>query len=167
MTLNLEVWPWFNFMNYPLIIDNDCVKYYSDSIGQWGVMVHTRIFAMCALWPWLGIMTLGQGHDIPFDHGQPFCEMSRSDKGVRICAPGKMRIDGQADRQIDRHTGWFQYNPLHFVCRLRGITIEYIHHDEFYTYFWDSPRLPTYTEESSKTEMKNDNIVVVCCLIRW
>ena len=30
VTLNLEIWPWFNVMKHPLVVDNNCVKYYPD-----------------------------------------------------------------------------------------------------------------------------------------
>ena len=39
-------------MTHPWVMDNNCVKYHPDQIWLWGVMVRTRIFGICALWPW-------------------------------------------------------------------------------------------------------------------
>ena len=52
VTLTLEVWPWVKVMIHPLVMDNNCVKYYPDPTWQWGVMARTQILGMCVLWPW-------------------------------------------------------------------------------------------------------------------
>ena len=59
VTLTLKTWPWVKVMPHPWIMDNNCVKYYSDPIWQWGVMARTRILGMCSLWPrpWVKVMT--------------------------------------------------------------------------------------------------------------
>ena len=38
--------------NTPLVMGNNCVKYYPDPTWQWGVMAWTRNLGMCTLWPW-------------------------------------------------------------------------------------------------------------------
>ena len=46
------------------------------------------VLGMCALWPELGDMTLGQGHDTPLGHGQQLCEiLSRSSLAMRSYGP--------------------------------------------------------------------------------
>ena len=52
LTLTLAVWPKVKVMPHPWVADNNCVKYYLDPTWQWEVMARTRIFSMCALWPW-------------------------------------------------------------------------------------------------------------------
>ena len=49
----LKIWLWvIKVLIHPLVIDNNCVKYYPDPIWQLGVMAHTLILAMCSLWHW-------------------------------------------------------------------------------------------------------------------
>ena len=75
VTLTLKEWPWVKVMTRPWVMDNNCVKYYPDRTWQWGVMARTRIFGMCALWPWRYDLWSrswhqGQGHDTPLGHRQ-------------------------------------------------------------------------------------------------
>ena len=67
VTLTLEIWPWVKVMTHPWVMDN-CVKYYPDPTWQCGVMARTRIpvYVHCDL----DDMTLGQGYDTSFGHGQ-------------------------------------------------------------------------------------------------
>ena len=39
-------------MTQPSAMDNKCVKYYPDPTWQCVVMARTRIFGICAMWPW-------------------------------------------------------------------------------------------------------------------
>ena len=79
VTLALEIWPWVKVMTHPWVMDNNCVKYYPDQTWQWRVMARTHIFRY---------ITLGQGHDTPFGHGQYVCEVfSRSNFAVRSYGP--------------------------------------------------------------------------------
>ena len=62
VTLTLEVWPWVKVMTHPLVMDNNCEKYYLDPVWQWRVMAQTYIFFyVCTLtlelWPWVKVMT--------------------------------------------------------------------------------------------------------------
>ena len=52
VTVNLEVWPWINFMTHPWVMENNCEKYNPDQKWQWGVIARTRMLDMCTLWPW-------------------------------------------------------------------------------------------------------------------
>ena len=67
VTLTLEIWSLLKVM------DNHCVKHYSDPNWQWGVMPGHR-FWVCVHCDFdLGEMTLGRGHDKPLGHGQQLC----------------------------------------------------------------------------------------------
>ena len=73
VTLTLEIWPLVKAMSHPWVMDN-WVKYYPDQTSGYKVMAWIRCEQM----------TLGEGHDWPFGHGQPFCEiLSRSNMAVR------------------------------------------------------------------------------------
>ena len=52
VTLTLEIWPRVKFMTHPLVMDNNCVKYYPDPTWQWRVIAQTDISSMCAMWPY-------------------------------------------------------------------------------------------------------------------
>ena len=66
VTLTLEIWPWIKVMTHHWVRNNKCVKYYPDPTWQSGVMVRTRIFGMCTLWPWPWRYNLGS--DRGFDY---------------------------------------------------------------------------------------------------
>ena len=55
LTFTLEIWPWSKVMAHPWVMDDYSMKYYSDPIWQWEVMVWTRILGMCALWRFLKV----------------------------------------------------------------------------------------------------------------
>ena len=64
VTLTLEIWSWVKVMKYPLVMDNNCVKYYPDPTWQWVVMAQTGISSyVCTvtitseIWPWVKVMT--------------------------------------------------------------------------------------------------------------
>ena len=44
---HLGLWSWHNW-----VMENNCVKYYSDPTWQRGIMAGTRILGMCVLWHW-------------------------------------------------------------------------------------------------------------------
>ena len=72
----------------PGVMDNNCVKYYSDPTLQWGVMARTWnlvcVHYNLDLWG----MALGQGHDTPFGYWQQLCEiLSRFNFAVRSYGP--------------------------------------------------------------------------------
>ena len=72
----------------PLGMDNKCVKYCPDPTWQWGVMVRTHILLCVHFDLDLGGMTLGQGHNTHFGHGQQMCEiLSISNMAVRSYGP--------------------------------------------------------------------------------
>ena len=63
-TLTLEIWPWVKVMTHPLVMNNNCVKYYQDSNMAVRLMARTRIFGcVCSvtltleIWPWVKVMT--------------------------------------------------------------------------------------------------------------
>ena len=56
-TNTLTMWPWVMVFTHPWLMDNKCVKYYTDPTSHWGVMARTRILRMCALWPWVMFLT--------------------------------------------------------------------------------------------------------------
>ena len=69
-------------MTHPWVMDKNCVKYYPDLTWQRGIMAQTRIFGMCALWPWhwrydlrsrswhnLGSLTISVWNIIQIKHG--------------------------------------------------------------------------------------------------
>ena len=87
----------------PLVMDNNCVKYYPDPTWQWGIMARTQILGMCALWPWpwrydLGSRswhTLGSWATIVWNI-------------IKIGKVGKKLWPGH---DVNRRTGWFLYTP--------------------------------------------------------
>ena len=61
-------------------MDNNCLKYYLDSIMQCGVMARTQMFYVCDLD--FGDMTICR-HDTPFYHREWFEISPRSNMAVR------------------------------------------------------------------------------------
>ena len=113
-------------MTYPWLIDNNCVKYYSDQTLQWGVMAWQRIFGMCVLWPWPWIYYLGSRSWHTLRSGTTILEISsRSDKGIRSYGPDTMWTDGRTDIRIDRRTdrvipiftSYFVYEGINMSAR--------------------------------------------------
>ena len=103
------LWPWHKrsdlgskVIAHPLVMDNNCVKYYSDPTLQWRFMAWTRIFCICALWPWRHDLE-SRWHDTPLGHGQQLCENNIQIRqvGTKLW-PGTMWTDRQTDRQTDR-----------------------------------------------------------------
>ena len=74
-------------MTHPWVMDNKCVKYYPNPTWHWGWPRHEFLVCVhCDID--LGDMTLGQGHDTPFGHGQQLCEIiSRSNFALRRYGP--------------------------------------------------------------------------------
>ena len=63
-TMALEIWPWVKVMTHPLVMDNNCVKYYPDPTCQWRVMARTCIFCYVwtltltlEVWSWVMVLT--------------------------------------------------------------------------------------------------------------
>ena len=119
---------WYDFWYVSTVCDLDLgdmtLVQGHDTLGSWTTIVWNIIQIQLGseeLWHkhgfWVCVhcdldlkdMTLSQGHDTPLGHGQQVCEiLSRSDKWLRSYDPD---TDRQRDRQMDRQTGWFLYNP--------------------------------------------------------
>ena len=88
VTLTLEIWSWVTVMIYPWVMDNNCVKYYSDPTWQWRVMPKHRFWVCVHSDLDLGDMTLGHSHDTPLVHRQRLWEiLSISNKEVGSYGP--------------------------------------------------------------------------------
>ena len=66
-------------------------------------------FAMCALWPWPWRNYLGSRS------WHILGSWTIIGQGVKKLWPGH-DVNRRTDRQTDRQTGWFLYNPPNFVC---------------------------------------------------
>ena len=86
VTLTLEIWPLCEILSRSNISGSEKLW---PGHGFW-VCVHCD----------LGGITLGQGRNTFLGHGQQLCEISRSDKGVRIMA--RWTRCEQTDEQTDR-----------------------------------------------------------------
>ena len=65
VTLTLEILPWVKDMTHPLVMDNNCVKYYQIQHGSEELLPGHTFWACVHCDLDLGDMTLGQGHDTP------------------------------------------------------------------------------------------------------
>ena len=132
--LDLEIWPWVKVMTHPWVMDNNCVKYYSDPTWQWGVMARTQVSSMCALWPWpwrydprsRSWHTIGSWTTIGWNINQirqgsmklwPGQDVNRrTDRQTDRRTDG--RTDGRTDRRTDRQGDSYITPPK--LC-LRGV----------------------------------------------
>ena len=110
VTLTLEIWPWVKVMTYPWVMDNNCVKYYSDPTWQWGVMARTRISSMCALWPWSWIWPWVKVMTHPWVMDNNCVKLYNNYLTREYEVMARTRCE-QTDRQTEGQTGWFLYTP--------------------------------------------------------
>ena len=114
--LILDIWPWFNVMTHPCVMDNNCVKYYKDQHGSQELWSGHRFWLSVHCDLYFGDMTLGQGHDTSLGHEEQLCEiLSRSDKGVRSYIPDTMWTDGRGDSYIPTGTWGINRNQQQLV----------------------------------------------------
>ena len=118
MTLTSEIWPWVmtkvKVKTHPWVTENNCVKYYSDQTWQWGVMAQTRIFGMCALWPWPWRYDLGSRSWDTFESWTTIMSnIIQIGQGNKKLWP-RHDVNRWTDRWTDRVIPIY---PPNFVCR--------------------------------------------------
>ena len=95
-------------MTHPWVMDNNCVKYYPDPTWHWGVMARTRIFGMCALWPWPQIYDLdSRSWHTLWSWTTIVWNIIQIGQGDKKLWPGhnvNRRTERQTDRRMDRQT---------------------------------------------------------------
>ena len=163
-------------MTHPWVMENNCVKYYSDPIWQWGVMARTQILGTCALgpWPWRNDLgsrswhTLGSWTTIVWN-------IIPIGQVVRIYSRDTMWTDRRTDRQTDRqgdsyiprklclqgHNKYSAHSPVKLLLQsihpilVHDITLIKIIYTKDYIINW-SPRSKTeweYFRLSNKTDL--------------
>ena len=108
---------WSGQMKHLWVVDKNCVKYHPHPSKLWKVMAQKQFFVGVNYDLDIGNMTLSQGNDTPFSHGQQLCEISRSDKWEEVmaltrCSQTDRWTDGLTDRWTDSMISIY---PLNYV----------------------------------------------------